>query len=138
MIFLKYNTADQTLLLGPFVDETDGFTAETGLTISNTDIKLHKYGTLVLANKYLGGATHVSGGIYKVTFGTYDTNTLGPMRIFVHVSGARPIVIDTFVVYSDAFDFMITNDKPLGHNASYYTIKEELDRYFKTINIGKF
>jgi len=35
---LRQSTASQELLLGPFVDSTDGVTAETALTIANTDI----------------------------------------------------------------------------------------------------
>jgi hypothetical protein len=42
MIPLKYGTASQEIPVGPFLDDTDGKTAETGLTISNTDIKIWK------------------------------------------------------------------------------------------------
>jgi hypothetical protein len=54
-MFLRQSTASQEILLGPFVDSTDGVTAETGLTITNTDIKLWKGGTTAEANKNSGG-----------------------------------------------------------------------------------
>src|SRR3990172_2470305 len=38
--FLKQSTASQSRAIGPFLDDTDFKTAETALTIANTDIKL--------------------------------------------------------------------------------------------------
>ena len=83
MIPLKYNTASQEVPLGYFLDDTDGKTSETGLTIANTDIKLWKSGATTLANKNSGGATHISAGIYYAVLDASDTNTYGPMKIFV-------------------------------------------------------
>ena len=40
---LKQSTA-ATIKFGPFVDDTDGKTAETGLTIAQADIRLSKNG----------------------------------------------------------------------------------------------
>ena len=59
-IRLKQSTASQEVPLGVFVDETDGKTAETGLTIANTDIKLWKMGATSLANKYSPGRTNAA------------------------------------------------------------------------------
>ena len=42
-MFLKQSTA-YTFRLGPFLDDTDGKTAETGLTISQADVRLSKGG----------------------------------------------------------------------------------------------
>jgi hypothetical protein len=86
--YLKQSTASQEIPLGYFVDSADGNTEETGLTIANTDIKLWKNGTTTLANKNSGGATHISNGIYHATLDATDTDTLGPLKVFVHVSGA--------------------------------------------------
>jgi hypothetical protein len=63
-IKLKQSTASQEIPLGVFVDAADGFTAETALTIANTDIKIWKTGATALANKNSGGATHIAGGVY--------------------------------------------------------------------------
>lgn len=88
MIDLRQSTASQVIPLGPFVDSTDGNTEETGLTVANTDIKLWKAGATTLANKNSGGATHISNGIYYCTLDATDTNTLGPLIVYVHESGA--------------------------------------------------
>jgi hypothetical protein len=90
-IHLQQSTASQIVPLGPFVDETDGDTAETQLNIANTDIKLWKRGATSLVNKNSGGATHMSGGVYYATFNATDTNTLGPLYVYVNVSGALPV-----------------------------------------------
>jgi hypothetical protein len=70
------------------VDATDGNTAETGLTIANTDIDLWKHGATTLADKNSGGATHIAGGVYYATLDATDTNTAGALKIFVQVAGA--------------------------------------------------
>ena len=106
-VILKQSTASQEVVLGPFVDATDGFTAETGLTIANTDIKLHLTGATTLASKNSGGATHISGGVYYAVLDATDTATLGPLRIICHVSGARPIVVEAIVLAANVYDSLI-------------------------------
>jgi hypothetical protein len=64
MIPLRQSTASQEVLLGPFLDDTDGKTAETALTIANTDIKVWKHGGTTEASKNSGGATHIASGRY--------------------------------------------------------------------------
>jgi len=104
MIPLKYATASQEIPLGPFVDDSDGVTAETGLSIANTDIKLWKSGATSLANKNSGGATHISNGIYYAVLDATDTNTYGPLVIFVQESGALAVKVDCWVMEADAYD----------------------------------
>lgn len=106
-IYLKQSTASQEVALGPFVDDTDGKTAETALTISNTDIKLHKAGATTLANKNSGGATHISDGIYYAVFDSTDTDTLGSLVIFVPMSGALPIRVECVVLAANIYDALI-------------------------------
>jgi len=107
MIPLKYSTASQEIVLGYFLDETDGKTAEDGLTIGNTDIKLWKSGATTLADKNSGGATHISGGIYYAVLDATDTGTYGPMKIFVHVSGALPCILECLVMEANAYDALM-------------------------------
>lgn len=87
-IFLRQSTASQEVPLGRFVDSTDGNTEETALSIANTDIKIWKTGTTTLANKNSGGATHISGGEYYCVLDATDTDTIGPLKITIHVAGA--------------------------------------------------
>lgn len=116
--FLRQSTASQEVLLGPFVDSADGVTAETSLSIANTDIKIHKAGATTLVNKNSGGATHISNGNYYAVLNATDTNTLGSGAIIVQVSGALPFrlpftvlpanIFDSMIAGSDTFDVQVT------------------------------
>lgn len=100
--FLRQSTASQARGIGPFLDDTDFKTAETGLTIANTDIKLViNGGGGGAANKNSGGGTHRVNGVYGVTFDATDTATVGEMFVSVVVSGALP-VFATFIVLEEA------------------------------------
>lgn len=103
-IDLRQSTASQEIPLGYFVDSTDGNTAETALSIANTDIKLWKTGATTLADKNSGGATHISNGIYYTTLDATDTNTIGPMVIFVKVSGALGVRVECNVLDEAVYD----------------------------------
>ncbi|MEY2688334.1 MAG: hypothetical protein RL375_2532 [Pseudomonadota bacterium] len=106
-IYLKQSTASQEVLLGPFVDSTDGNAAETALTINNTDIKLHKTGATTLASKNSGGATHISNGNYYAVLDATDTDTLGPLAIVVQVSGALAVRHQAVVLAANIYDSLI-------------------------------
>lgn len=103
-IFLRQSTASQEVPLGYFVDSTDGNTEETALTIANTDIKVWKTGATTLANKNIGGGTHISNGIYYAVLDATDTDTIGPLRLFIHVSGALAVKVDCVVLDEAVYD----------------------------------
>ncbi|MEA3281682.1 MAG: hypothetical protein U9Q68_03845 [Euryarchaeota archaeon] len=139
---LRKSTASQEIPLGYFVDNTDGDTEETGLTISNTDIKLWKTGATTLANKNSGGATHISNGIYYCTLDATDTDTEGPLIIFVHESGALPVrveccvyganIYDSIVAYSDMLRIDIA--QVLGTAQSATDLKDLIDDGYDPVN----
>jgi hypothetical protein len=104
MLFLRQSTASQEVLLGPFVDDTDGKTAETGLTIANTDIKLWVEGATAEASKTSGGATHIASGRYYAVLDATDTATVGKLEINVHVSGALPVRREFHVLEEAVYD----------------------------------
>jgi len=106
-IILKQSTASQEILLGPFLDDTDGKTAETGLTIANTDIKIWKAGGTSEASKNSGGATHIAAGRYYAVLDATDTDTLGSLEINVHVAGALPVRRECLVVAANVYDSLI-------------------------------
>lgn len=112
MQFLRQSTASQEVLLGPFVDSTDGNTEETGLTIANTDIKLWKTGATTLANKNSGGATHISNGEYYAVLDATDTDTIGPMVIRVHVAGALAVRLFCTVLDEAVYDVLFGTVAP--------------------------
>ncbi len=97
MLILKQSTASQSVLLGPFVDDTDGATAETGLTIANTDIRLSKNGGNMAA-KNSGGGTHDENGYYTITLDATDTNTVGRLQVSCKVSGALAVFMECQVL----------------------------------------
>lgn len=111
MIELRQSTAGQEVPLGYFLDSEDGDTAETGLTIANTDIKLWKWGATSLANKNSGGATHMAGGVYYAVLDATDTDTLGPLVLFVHVSGALTVRLECAVLPANVWDSKYSTDK---------------------------
>lgn len=98
--FLKQSTASQSRLIGPFVNDVDFITAETGLTIANTDIKLRANGT-TLSNKNSGGGTHQVNGMYSVTWDATDTANVGELFYSVKVTDAMQ-VFGSYVVLEEA------------------------------------
>ena len=106
MIFLKQSTASQSVLIGPFLDDTDFKTQETGLTIANTDIRLSKNGGNMAA-KNSGGGTHDEAGWYTITLDATDTATVGGLQLEVDVSGALPVWAEYQVLEETVYDALI-------------------------------
>lgn len=102
MKILRQSTS-QTVLIGPFVDSTDGNTDETGLTINAADIRLSKNGANIVA-KNSGGGTHDELGMYAITLDATDTNTIGVLQVIAHVTGALPVWHDFQVIEESAYD----------------------------------
>jgi hypothetical protein len=103
-IKLKQSTATQRVPLGYFVDPADGKTGKTALTIAVTDIKLWKAGSTSLVQKNSGGATHMADGVYYAVLDATDTNTVGPLVIFVNQADALPIRVECEVLPAALFD----------------------------------
>lgn len=110
-IYLKQSTASQSRALGPFLDDTDFKTAETALTIANTDIKLVVNGG-ASANKNSGGGTHRVNGIYGVTFDATDTATVGEVEVSVVVAGALPVFKTFYVLEEAVYDSKFAASSP--------------------------
>lgn len=110
-ILLKQSTAT-TIVIGPMVDEVDGKTAETGLTISQSDVLVWKEGgTGFSAKNESTSATHRSNGCYTVPVDATDTNTLGQLIVSVHEGGALPVRHDFQVVPANVWDSLFSTDK---------------------------
>ena len=107
--WLKQSTA-VTVKMGPFLDETDGKTAETALTISQADIRLSKNGGAFAQTNNVAGATHDEGGEYGVPLDTTDTNTLGRLKVRIHKTGALPVWQEFMVVPANVWDSMFGAD----------------------------
>jgi len=109
MEFIKQSTA-VTKKMGPFVDDTDGKTAETGLTITQADIRLSKNGGDFAQTHNAAGATHDENGYYGVPLDTTDTDTLGSLRVAIYESGALPVWQDFMVVPAHVYDWLFGDD----------------------------
>ena len=107
MFWLRHSTASQEIQLGKFVDDADFKTAETSLTIANTDIKLFKHGATSQADKNSGGATHIANGYYYATLDATDTNTLGMLEVTVDVTGALPVKREFMVLPANVYDSLV-------------------------------
>lgn len=103
MLYLKQSTASQSVLIGPFVDATDGSTAETALTIDAADIRLSKNGGNIVG-KNSGGGTHDEIGYYTITLDATDTDTVGRLQLMVHESGALPVYHEFWVLEETIYD----------------------------------
>jgi hypothetical protein len=113
-MWLKQSTA-ATVKLGPFVDDTDGKTAEVALTILQADIRLSKNGGDIAQSNNIAGATHDELGYYDVPLDTTDTNTLGRLKVAVSESGALPVWADFMVVPAQVWDSLFGADKLQVH-----------------------
>src|SRR5690606_5151262 len=107
-MILRQSTA-VTVEVGPFLDSTDGSTAETGLTITQPDIRLSKNGGSFAQKSAAGTATHMENGYYSVSLSTTDTNTVGRLRLHVNKSGALPVWMDFQVVEEAVYDALFAS-----------------------------
>lgn len=122
MIPLRYSTANQFISLGYVVSHIDGNT-ELGnslVSILNTDIKLFKYGTNTVANKNSGNATAISGGIWGATLNGIDSNIVGPMDIYTHVTSALGLRREAIVYPTSIYDALIAGSSLLDINANLW------------------
>lgn len=94
--------------LGPFVDSTDGVTAETALTISQADVRLKKNGGAWAQKNQASSATHEENGWYEVSLDTTDTNTLGLLVVAVNETGALPVWQRFTVVPANVYDALVS------------------------------
>lgn len=108
MIPLIFETNNQDIILGRFVDSINGDDEETGLTINNTDIKLWKQGASSQVSKNSGGASHDAGGMYIATLDETDSDTLGTLEINVHVAGALSVKQKCRVMTLENYNAFVT------------------------------
>ena len=117
MNILKQSTA-ATIKLGAFVDDTDGKTAETALSITQSDIRLSKNGGDFAQTNNATGATHDENGYYDIPLNATDTNTLGRLRVAVSESGALPVWQDFLIVTANVYDSLVGGSDKLDVNAA--------------------
>jgi len=104
--WLKQSTAVE-IKLGPFVDSTDGFTAESGLTIAQADVRLAKNGGDWAQKSETTTLVHEENGWYRCLLDTTDTATLGLLIVAVNETGALPVWREFMVVAAAVYDSLI-------------------------------
>ena len=107
--WLKQSTAVE-IALGPFVDSTDGFTPETGLTITEAEVFLKKNGGDWADKSEATSLVHESNGWYRCLLDTTDTNTLGELVVQCYESGALPCWREFMVVPANVWDSLFGAD----------------------------
>jgi len=111
---IKQSTA-HTFLLGPFVDKTDGVTAETGLATAmdnaTTGIRLSKNGGNMADRSDSTAPVHDEDGFYTIVLNTTDTNTLGVLKVeYSEVATALPAWETFSVVTANYWDTKYSTD----------------------------
>ena len=108
MQLLKQSIA-YTFRLGPFVDSTDGFTPETGLTIAYTACLVSKAGAAFAAKSDTTNLTGTGSteGYYTCVLNSTDTGTVGNIRVHVYVAGALPVWKDFTVVPANVYESLV-------------------------------
>jgi hypothetical protein len=108
MNFLRQSTAVD-IGIGPFVDSTDGVTAETGLTISQADVRLKKNNGAWAQVNDNTSATHEENGWYEKELDATDTNTVGILIVAVNESGALPVWREFQVLEEAVYDALFAS-----------------------------
>lgn len=119
-MFLRQSTA-LILKFGAFVDDSDGSTPETGLTITQADIQISKVGgAFAQTSEGSPTTTHDVDGWYLIPLTTTDTDTLGTLDVQITKSGALPVWRHFEVITQDAYDalFHATNGDLRTANAA--------------------
>jgi len=110
-LWLKQSTAVD-VIVGPFVDKTDGNTAETALTVTQAEIRLSKNGGNMAQKNEATALSHDELGYYVCKFDATDTNTLGILQLMIHESAdALPVYHEYMVVTANVWDTLCSTDK---------------------------
>ena len=111
---LKQSTAVD-VMIGPFLDETNGKDAETTLTVTQAEVRLSKNGGNMAQKAEATSLVHDELGHYVCKLDGTDTNTLGQLRVMVHESGALPVWEDFAILPANVWDSKYSTDKLQVH-----------------------
>lgn len=105
-MFLKQATA-VNLMIGPFLNDTDGKTPEEDLTIAQVNVRLSKAGAAFAQKNEDSEATYDENGFYIVALDATDTSTCGPLKLAIQIGDALPFWNDFIVLPANVYDSMI-------------------------------
>jgi len=115
-LWLKQSTSVD-VGIGPFLDSSDGFTAETALTLTQPDIRLKKNSGNWAQKNAAQTLSHEENGWYELTLDATDTNTLGILLVSVQELGALPVWHEFQIVSANIYDSFIGGGDVLDVNA---------------------
>lgn len=114
LLFLRQSTAT-TFIIGPFLDATDGKTAETALTVADIDVDLYKGITksnlTITASGGSNDMAHVANGFYSLELTTSNTDTLGMGSVSANIAAALPTWRHFCVLPANVWDSFFSTDK---------------------------
>jgi len=132
-LILKQSTAVD-VLIGPFVDATDGYTSEDALTLTPALTKLSKNGQALATRNDVTNCVNDDFGYYNCELDATDTNTVGTLVIAVEGSATHLAVRHEFqVVEENVYDAMYGASAALGTDVASIltdtgtTLQAELD-----------
>ena len=122
--WLKQSTA-VSVILGPFIDDTDGKTAKTGLTVTSMDVDLYKGVTksdlTITASGGDNDMAHVANGYYSLELTTGNTDTLGRLRLTANITAALAVWRDFLVLPANVYDSLVAGSDKLAVHADEIT-----------------
>lgn len=122
---LKQSTAID-VLIGPFLDETDGVTVEDSLTIAQADVRLSKNGQNMAQKNDATSCVHDEIGYYNCELDATDTNTVGTLVLAVNESGALAVRQDFQVVEEAVYAAFYASSATLNVNALSEIVENSL------------
>lgn len=105
MQLLKEYTAT-AILIGPFLDETDGTTAEDAIAASDMDLDIYKHSDshplsqVAVANE----PSHIANGYYSLVLEASEVDTLGRLTVTADGVGALPVWHEYQVIASEVYN----------------------------------
>lgn len=108
MQIIRQSTAVD-ILIGPFVHDIDGNTEQTGLTIAQADVLLSKNGQALAQKSDVTTCAHDASGLYNCELDATDTNTVGTLSVYVHVTDALAVRHDFQVIEEATYDDLVAS-----------------------------
>ena len=115
---LRQSTAT-AVVIGPFLDDSDGYTPLTSVTVASIDADLYKHsnahprtgtGLTITASGGSNDCSHIANGYYSLELTATDVGTLGTLRLTLNYSGALPLWHDFEVVTQNYWDSKYGSD----------------------------
>lgn len=92
------------VLVGPFLNDIDGNTKQTGLTIAAADVLLSKNGQALTLKTDVTACAHDAAGNYNCELDATDTDTVGTLVLTVHVSDALSVRHEFQIIEEAVYD----------------------------------